>query len=211
MTDNIQYKYPTTLHLPWSPGVSRNDKVLKDTQHFENRYVVVTEKMDGENTTLAYNKIHARSLDSRDHKSRHWVKANFSYMVRVINPLYRICGENVFAEHSIAYKNLDSYFYAFSVWRKDVCFNWKTTEKYLNRLHLIHTPVIYKGLWNEKLIRAIVVDKTEKGEMEGYVVRVAESFTMDNFSTSVAKYVRKNHIQTDEHWMHKEVIPNKLK
>jgi len=47
--------------------------------------------------------------------------------------------------------------------------------------------------------------------MEGYVVRRAASFAYEDFQTSVAKWVRPNHIQTDEHWMHKAVIPNGLK
>lgn len=31
--------------------------------------------MDGENTSLYRNKLHARSEDSKDHKSRHWIKS----------------------------------------------------------------------------------------------------------------------------------------
>lgn len=38
--------------------------------------VVITEKMDGENTTLYRDGLHARSLDSRHHPSRNWVKPN---------------------------------------------------------------------------------------------------------------------------------------
>jgi hypothetical protein len=36
--------------------------------------------------------------------------------------------------------------------------------------------------------------------MEGYVVRLADSFTADNFQHSVAKFVREDHVQTDEQW-----------
>jgi hypothetical protein len=42
-------KYPRTLHLPWSPGLTNDDRQLKSTEHFEGREVVVTVKMDGEN------------------------------------------------------------------------------------------------------------------------------------------------------------------
>jgi len=38
------------------------------------REVVVTEKMDGENTTMYCDNIHARSIDGRHHPSRDWVK-----------------------------------------------------------------------------------------------------------------------------------------
>jgi hypothetical protein len=38
------------------------------------------------------------------------------------------------------------------------------------------------------------------GEMEGVVVRNAGAFPTDVFYQNVLKYVRANHIQTDEHW-----------
>lgn len=45
-------KYPRTYHLPWSLGKTDDDKTLKTTEIFKNKKVVVTLKMDGENTTL---------------------------------------------------------------------------------------------------------------------------------------------------------------
>ena len=45
-------KYPRTPHLPWSPGASDDDVRVADTAMSEGREVVVTEKLDGENTTL---------------------------------------------------------------------------------------------------------------------------------------------------------------
>ena len=67
-------KYPRTPHLPWSLGASSDDKVLPSVGHFEGRQVIVTEKMDGENTTLYRDHIHARSLDSKGGEDRAWVK-----------------------------------------------------------------------------------------------------------------------------------------
>ena len=59
------YKYPRTFHLPWSPGVASDDKVIESLDAFVGREVVVTEKMDGENSSLYSNgHIHARSMDS---------------------------------------------------------------------------------------------------------------------------------------------------
>jgi hypothetical protein len=46
---------------------------------------------------------------------------------------------------------------------------------------------------------------------EGYVVRLTNSFPYDNFGQSVAKFVRKSHVTTDQHWMEREPIPNLLK
>ena len=58
------YKYPRTPHLPWSPGKTNDDKVLKDTSHFLGKEIVMSLKMDGEATTLYNNHMHARSIDS---------------------------------------------------------------------------------------------------------------------------------------------------
>ena len=40
-------KYPRTPHLPFSEGMTRDDRVWKDTHYFDQTEVVVTEKMDG--------------------------------------------------------------------------------------------------------------------------------------------------------------------
>jgi hypothetical protein len=69
----MRIKYPRTLHLPWSPGVSSDDRVLHDLSCFTNKEVVVTTKMDGENTTLYADVFHARSIDGRHHSSRDWL------------------------------------------------------------------------------------------------------------------------------------------
>ena len=46
--------------------------------------------------------------------------------------------------------------------------------------------------------------------MEGYVVRLAGRFAYADFARSVAKWVRSGHVQTDQHWMYAEIIPNQL-
>jgi len=48
----MRVKYPRTPHLPWSPGASSDDVRHLNIDHFKNKQVVVTEKMDGENTSL---------------------------------------------------------------------------------------------------------------------------------------------------------------
>ena len=68
-------KYPRTWHLPWSHKVHRNDMQLSDASHFEGKQVVVTIKMDGENTTMYNDYLHARSVDSGNHPSRGWAKS----------------------------------------------------------------------------------------------------------------------------------------
>jgi hypothetical protein len=42
-------KYPRTWHLPWSPGITKDDRVIPSCDQFVGKNIVVTVKMDGEN------------------------------------------------------------------------------------------------------------------------------------------------------------------
>jgi hypothetical protein len=201
-------KYPRTPHLPWSPGAIEDDVLLSDSFMFEGQEVVVTEKLDGENTSLYSDHIHARSLDSRQHPSRDWVKAFHGSIAHLIPDGWRLCGENMYARHSISYNKLKSYFYLFSIWNEEnVCLSFEETKEWAELLGLELPPVLYQGIWDEEKIRDIKLDLATQ---EGYVVRTIEGFAYEDFQKHVAKWVRKGHVQTDQHWMHAEVIPNGL-
>lgn len=205
----MRIKYPRTPHLPWSPGATNDDICQGNVNIFEGKVVVVTEKMDGENTTLYPDYVHARSIDSRFHPSRTWVKAFQAKIGYRIPTGWRICGENLYAKHSIAYEDLPSYFLAFSVWNdRNECLSWEDSKVFFEKLGLLAPKELYIGLWCEKTIRNIVLDTNHQ---EGYVVRVADSFHFNAFAHSVAKWVRKNHVVTEQHWMHAEIVPNGLK
>lgn len=202
----MYYKYPRTPHLPWSPGATNDDKVLVDTKHFIGKHVVVTEKLDGENTTLYHNHLHARSIDSKNHPSRDWIKAFHSTIKYKIPDNARICGENMFAKHSIYYEDLNSFFYVFSYWINNLCMNWQIVLDCCRDLGLEPVPVLYDGIYDEEYIKTLYKEGTE-----GYVIRLWGSFKYEDFKSSVAKFVRLNHVQTDEHWMHSELIKNRIK
>ena len=201
-------KYPRTPHLPWSPGVSDDDITTASLTSFDGHNVVVSEKMDGENTSLYSDHSHARSLDSRHHSSRDWLKQWHSGFAHDIPAGWRICGENLYARHSVPYVDLLSYFYGFSIWNnKNQCLSWPDTLEWFDMLNIRPVPVIYCGPWSESLIREIVIDESRS---EGYVIRKEADLYYGDFRSCVAKWVRTNHVQTDKHWMHKEVIPNGL-
>jgi hypothetical protein len=205
----MRVKYPRTPHLPWSPGATNDDIYQGNLNYFEGKRVVVTEKMDGENTTLYPDYMHARSIDGRYHPSRAWVKALQAKIGYRIPTGWRICGENLYARHSIAYDALTSYFMAFSVWNdSNECLSWEDSKQLFEQLGLVTPKELYQGLWCEHTIRNIALDTQHQ---EGYVVRIADSFHFDEFAQCVSKWVRTNHVVTNEHWMHAEVIPNRLK
>lgn len=203
-------KYPRTPHLPWSLGASSDDKVLPSVSHFEGRQVIVTEKMDGENTTMYRDHIHSRSLDSKGGEDRAWVKQFWASIRGGIPEGWRICGENLWACHSIPYSNLHSYFYGFSIWGPDnFALSWGDTLDYFSMSGIQPVSVLWEGEWNEAAICSIC-DDLNPNQTEGYVVRLADSFHYDNFSTSVAKFVRKGHVQTDKHWRSQQFASNGL-
>jgi len=205
----MKIKYPRTHHLSWSKGATFDDKTLKDDSCFMGKEVVVTEKLDGENSTLAQDYYHARSLDSRDHASRSWIKNYHTTFQRDIPEGWRVCGENMFAKHSIHYTDLESYFYVFSIWNEDnICLSWDETVEYCKLLNLCHVPVLWRGLYDHNVLDNIKIDEISQ---EGYVIRSAMQFPFDEFNTNVAKYVREKHVQTNQHWMHQTITKNELK
>jgi len=205
----MYYKYPRTYHLPWSLGISSDDKILNNISCFHNMDIVVTLKMDGENTSMYRDKIHARSIDSKDHVSRHWVKTFWNNIRHDIPENYRICGENLYAKHSIKYENLKSYFYGFSIWNETTCLSWDDTLDFFSLLSVEPVEVIYEGIFNkDKLID--IAHNLDANIHEGYVIRNKKSFDYNDFSSNVAKFVRKNHVQSDVHWMYKNIEQNLL-
>lgn len=204
-------KYPRTYHLPWSPGATRDDRIMEAIK-FEGHHVVVTEKMDGENTTFYNGFIHARALDYVNHPSRGRVKALHDRVQRDIPEGWRVCGENLTAIHSIRYEELPSFFLVFSIWDQyNRCLSWGDTIEYAEMLGLRTVPVLYEGVFDETAIRALYDDVTDREKSEGYVVRVSESFPFRKFRDVVGKFVRAGHVQTTHgHWYRREIEFQKL-
>lgn len=210
----MYYKYPRTPHLPWSPGATSDDKIRSDLSPFEKKTVVVSLKMDGECTTMYPDYVHARSINSADHPSRHFVKGLHSQVKWVIPEGLRICGENMFAKHSIHYTDLEAYFLVYSIWNKTHCLGWYATEYWAKRVELTLVPVIWVGEWSYKHdMQKMLTELFEPyaDTHEGYVVRTYDGFKAEDFGLYVAKYVRKGHVQTDEHWLNQPIVKNLLK
>lgn len=204
-------KYPRTYHLPWSPGVTKDDRMMEPGL-FEGKDVVVTIKMDGENTTMYQDCIHARSLEYCPHPSRDRVKAYWAEKSYNIPEGWRVCGENLFAKHSIHYQNLSHYFQMFSIWDgRNNCKSWEETKEWAQLLGLHLVPVLYEGPYDEEKIRSLYAQYKSEDECEGYVIRVQEEFSYNQFRSCVGKFVRANHVQTHSFWLNQQIVPNKVK
>lgn len=207
-----QVKYPRTPHLPWSDGMNDDDRMLKDVSYFQGKEVVVTEKRDGENTSLYSDYFHARSIDGMSHPSRDWVKNMWGRIAYELPEGWRICGENLYAKHSIGYEDLDTYFEGFSMWdENNNRLHWDEMTAYFDILGIKTVPVLYRGIFDEVKIKALYDSKKDWDRCEGYVVTLAKGFPYRDFRKSVAKFVRKGHVQTTKHWrLGQRIIPNGL-
>ena len=204
-------KQQRTFHMPSSPGVHDDDKALRNMDSYVGKRVILTKKMDGENTAMYPRYIHARSIDGRSHPSRDWVKQFHSTIAYNIPEGFRIYGENVYAKHSIGYTNLETYFYGFHVWDRLTCLSWDETLEYFELIGITPVKVLYRGIYDEKAIKAEIA-KLDLTKNEGVFMRKARAFTYAEYRSCTCKWVRSGHVQTNKHWMYgQRVIPNALK
>ena len=206
----IYKKHFRTFHLPWSEGMSSDDKVLPVVDQFKGLEVVITEKRDGECTSLYRDgTVHARSIDGTQYPWQSYVKSMWSKNCFDLPEDWRVVGENLYARHSIAYHSLASWFEVFAIFTENgTVLSWDKMEEWCDLLSLETVPVLWRGVWNENEIREF--HKTlDLEKQEGYVVRISGRFNQDNWSCWVGKWVRKGHVQTDVHWT-KNWVTNKL-
>lgn len=222
-------KHPRTPHLPWSPGATSDDRILTNVDQFVGKEIIVSQKYDGESSTLTRSTSHARSLDSAHHPSRDWLKSRWSVWRHDIPERWRVVGEGLYAKHSIGYSDLPSFFLGFNIWDdKNFCLSWDDTLEWFALIGaaadmpIQPVSVLYRGIFDEKAISAAWEGLLERDrrtaeetgqplqEREGYVVRNAGPFAYRDFGKNVAKYVRPHHVTTSSHWMSEAVVPNRL-
>jgi hypothetical protein len=215
-------KYNRTFHFPWSPGATNDDKIAASTEGLVGESIVITEKMDGSNTSLETYGCFARTHSGPPtHASFDGLKALHATIKYKIPDQMQLFGEWCYALHSIAYEELPGYFLLFNA--RDFSFetpqwaSWEYVELWAAELELPTVPVLFQGIVSsEKELKELVESLMNQpsacgGIREGVVVRVARSFKDEEFSSCVMKCVRANHVQTSEHWKDQEIIKNKLK
>lgn len=202
-------KYPRTMHLLWSQSVNDDDRVMPDMSHWEGREIVVTEKRDGENTNIYTNYLHARSVDGRSHPSRNLLKAWAAQWQHELPEGWRVCGENLYARHSIPYVGLPHHFEGFSIWNeRNVRLSWDDTLEWFELLGITSVPVLYRGIYDEKIVRGLWTEE-QRETVEGYVMTIADEMHYGEFRRFMAKFVRANHVQRTKHnWQREAIVPN---
>jgi hypothetical protein len=198
-------RYPRTLHVPWSPGVTSDDKVHKDISFFEGKRVLITEKLDGECTSMFHDRVHARSETSASHESQSFVRQMHAMHRLGIPKNLQIVGENVYAEHSVRYDRLTDCFYVFAIFdlERQVVLSVADMDHVCAVLGFQTVPKWYLceypgDEWMQKMLPAT---KSAFGpECEGYVIRVVDEFPISEFALNTAKWVRKGHVTSPDDW-----------
>jgi RNA ligase len=213
-------KYNRTFHFPWSPGATNDDKIATTIDQLIGVPIIITEKMDGSNTSLEADGCFARTHSGPpSHPSFDGLKAFHATIKYLISNRTQLFGEWCYAKHSIEYSELPGYFLLFNV--RDTQFgiwsSWEEVECWANEIGAPTVPVLFEGeVSNEKELKGLVESFMNQssacgGIREGVVARVAKQFMDNEFSSSIMKCVRANHVQTSEHWKDQEIIRNKLK
>lgn len=215
-------KYNRTLHLPFSPGATSDDKIAKDVSTLLRRKVIITEKVDGSNTSLEASGCFARTHSGPPtHASFDGLKALHSNVKHLLFEDYQFFGEWCYALHSIPYDKLPSYFLLFAIRElrensEPIWQDWDTVELWAKEIGVDTVPVLWRGfIKNESELQEIVEDLAQRPsklgkDREGVVIRLADSFMDDDFSKYVMKWVRQDHVQTSDHWKNQEIVKNKL-
>jgi hypothetical protein len=220
MVDYVR-KYPRTPHLPFSRSVTSDDITGTNWVFLqEGSEVVVTEKMDGECTTLYHDRFHARSMDSMYHPSRSWVANLWGNVRWQLPPWRRLVVENVYAEHSIRYDQLPTFAYGITVIDllndegqgsmsgTPTVLAWDSILEVFSEVGITPVPTLYRGKTSLAHLRSLF--KTlDTSRQEGLVVRTAGSFLEEDFGKNVGKAVRVGHVTTSEMWI-KNWKPNSM-
>ncbi|KAA9352796.1 RNA ligase family protein [Larkinella humicola] len=211
-------KYGRTYHYPFSPGTTSDDRI---NQHYEEHIapipaLVHTEKLDGENNCLNRYGVFARSHAAPTQSPwTRYLRDRWELIRHHLGDL-ELFGENLYAIHSIEYRQLEHHFYVFAIRDRDCWLSWEETRFYAQ---LLDFPVVPELEVVQAPFRPGVIEKQVKGwanqnsrlgshdaltgqpcTMEGIVTRNTDAYTADAFGQNVFKYVRAGHVKTDEHW-----------
>ncbi|MBO0949376.1 RNA ligase family protein [Fibrella forsythiae] len=214
----LSEKYGRTYHYPFSPGTTSDDRInhqfADDLGSITD--LIHTEKLDGENNCLSRHGVFARSHAAPTLSP--WTSSIRQRWQTIRHDLgnLEIFGENLFAIHSIAYQRLDQHFFVFGVRELGMWLSWEETQLYAQLLDLPTVPVLARSRAPlradavEADVLTLVAQPSVFGSVdvytgqpctrEGVVSRDAGAYSIADFPNRVFKYVRKGHVQTDQHW-----------
>lgn len=214
---SLSRKYGRTFHYPFSPGTTSDDRINHDywSDIRSIPQVVHTEKLDGENTCLNQYGVFARSHAAPTrHPWAQYLKERWHLLKNDLGDL-EIFGENIYAIHSIQYTEIEHHFFVFAVRHLDKWLSWEEVKFYAAMIDFPTVPelelvepddqeIFEKDILNLVQQPSIFQSQDVYSEMpctmEGIVSRNTDEYTIEDFKQNVFKYVRKDHVKTNEHW-----------
>lgn len=181
--------------------------------------LVITEKCDGSNLTYTRTAVFSRSHSGPPgHPSFDLAKATHARIAHELSLGLSLFCEYCYAVHSITYGALPDYSLVFGARddREGRFWDWDMVVAQAADLGLPTVPELYRGQVStagelEALTLSLAVQPSVfGGPREGVVVRHAGEFRDADFQRSLAKWVRSDHVTTDEHWMHQNIRPQRL-
>jgi len=211
-------KYPSTPYLPFSESIGNpitNIKLLLGMP------LLVTIKMDGSNACITKDKIAARNGQYADHTSFDLLKTEHIYKRSTIPENLQVFGEWLYAKHSIHYKDnlsLSSRFQIFNIYDVNLrCFlGWDEVKDIAKCIDYPTVPIVAENIsieneWEFTSTLSRMARKVIESGHEGIVIRPMIPFHYGHFEICTGKYVRANHVQTDNHWKDMHIVKNEVK
>jgi hypothetical protein len=214
---SISRKYNRTYHYPFSPGATSDDRINSSYWLDMGKIasIVHTEKLDGENNCLNRYGVFARSHAAPT--TSVWTCSLRKRWQSIKNDFgdIEIFGENLYAIHSIEYRKLEHHYYVFAIRIQDIWLSWEEVKFYAAMFDFPTVPelevvrpkdeVSFRHQVFALASQPSALDSYEmRSEIpctrEGVVSRNAIEYRVDEFQHHVFKYVRKEHVKTDEHW-----------
>jgi hypothetical protein len=215
----LSQKYGRTYHFPFSPGTTSDDRInhtyWEDIQRIDK--IIHTEKLDGENNCLNQFGVFARShVAPTESPWTNQIRERWQLMKNDLGDI-ELFGENLYAIHSIEYKNIESYYYIFAVRCLDKWLSWEEVKFYaamfdfptvpelgINEVRSISEEILKQQILSlaaePSIFGSIDTQLNNDCTREGIVTRNTEEYPVSDFARNVFKYVRKGHVKTGEHW-----------
>jgi len=168
---NESRKYCRSLHAQISLGTSSDDRFMPTgyvKSFAEKKTLVLTEKLDGQNNCFSKRGVFARSHAApSEHPWDRPMRERWELIKKDLNNL-ELFGENMYGIHSIAYKNLESFFYVFAVREGERWLSWEEVTFYAS---IFDFPVVPEIPITHKLSHFLDENKDENVALEKWLTK----------------------------------------
>lgn len=182
-----RYQYPPIPHVPWSKSIPMTGAGLKSMNHMKGKEVVLTLHMKSENSALSRDHLHAMTFTGKRYAAGGLIKNFHRKIADNMTISERVIGENLSANHAVAYYDMPSYLLGMQVWHGGFCLPYNQTLTRLAELGITPVRELWRGIYDEKVIRNI--QATLDSEVhEGTLLRTTSGFAYRDFHQHVALY-----------------------